>query len=621
MRGRDAIAVALRHPDGRIVCATERLDSGFHGSRWSKLPFVRGLVVLYETLVVGTRWLVRSATSRPSDEGVELGKGTVALMLGITLAAGDRDLLPAAAVHRHASRPATSRTGSSSTSSRGSSGSRSSSATWSLIGRAPDIRRVFQYHGAEHMTIHALEAGDPLDRRRRPQVPDRPPALRHGVPGRRHPALDPRVQPRRPADAAGDDRQPDPAHPGHRRGRLRAPPVRRAAPRQPDRPGDHVPGILVQKITTKQPTDDMIEVAIVSMEQALVADGEHVPDGRRGPRARARSTPDPAARCARAADGRRPPHRRSTPPTRRPMTAPASTPSSHEVARQYDDIQAELVTPGASTDPDAIRRLGRELARLEPVVEAFRELEDDPRRARRRARDARRRDRRRDARDGARGDRPPRGRRGRASLDELKVSLLPRDPNDDRNVIVEIRAGAGGEEAALFAAELLRMYLPLRRASTAASAEVTEPQRDRHRRHQGGDRRGRRRRRLLAASSSRAASTASSASRRPSRPAGSTPRPRPSSSCPRPTRSRSRSTRSGPPDRRQALVGPGRPVGQHDRLGGPHHPPADGPRRRDPGREEPAQEQGQGDGRAARPALRPRAPEAARGAIRRPGGR
>ena len=45
-----------------------------------------------------------------------------------------------------------------------------------------------------------------------------------------------------------------------------------------------------------------------------------------------------------------------------------------------------------------------------------------------------------------------------ALIDDLRVSLLPRDPNDDRNVIVEIRAGAGGEEAALFAAELLRMY-------------------------------------------------------------------------------------------------------------------------------------------------------------------
>ena len=42
---------------------------------------------------------------------------------------------------------------------------------------------------------------------------------------------------------------------------------------------------------------------------------------------------------------------------------------------------------------------------------------------------------------------------------ELKILLLPKDPNDDKNVIVEIRAGAGGDEAALFAAEVYRMYV------------------------------------------------------------------------------------------------------------------------------------------------------------------
>ena len=73
MRGRDAIAVALRHPDGRIVYATERLDSGFHGTRWSKFPLLRGLVVLYETLVVGTRWLIRSANLQASLGGVNTG--------------------------------------------------------------------------------------------------------------------------------------------------------------------------------------------------------------------------------------------------------------------------------------------------------------------------------------------------------------------------------------------------------------------------------------------------------------------------------------------------------------------------------------------------------------------
>ena len=62
MRGRNALAIALRHPDGSIVWATERLDLGLRARRALKMPFLRGLVVLYDTLVTGTRWLVRSAT-------------------------------------------------------------------------------------------------------------------------------------------------------------------------------------------------------------------------------------------------------------------------------------------------------------------------------------------------------------------------------------------------------------------------------------------------------------------------------------------------------------------------------------------------------------------------------
>ena len=99
MRGRNAIAVALRHPDGRIVTATERLDSRVHTSPVAKWPFVRGLVVLYETLVIGTRWLVRSANVQAEEDDVELGKGTIAITLLITFGVGDRGLQPAAAVH------------------------------------------------------------------------------------------------------------------------------------------------------------------------------------------------------------------------------------------------------------------------------------------------------------------------------------------------------------------------------------------------------------------------------------------------------------------------------------------------------------------------------------------
>jgi peptide chain release factor 1 len=130
-----------------------------------------------------------------------------------------------------------------------------------------------------------------------------------------------------------------------------------------------------------------------------------------------------------------------------------------DVARQYDDLQAEIARPETSSDPDAIRRLGRELARLEPVVAAYRRLEA----TRSELAGAR------ELRDGGDGDEELRSMasdevdrltadEGRL-LDELRVLLLPRDPNDDRDVIMEIRAGAGGEEAALFAAELSRMYV------------------------------------------------------------------------------------------------------------------------------------------------------------------
>jgi peptide chain release factor 1 len=129
-----------------------------------------------------------------------------------------------------------------------------------------------------------------------------------------------------------------------------------------------------------------------------------------------------------------------------------------EVALQYDSVQAELSRPETSADPSEIRRLGQELARLEPTVEAFRRLES----IRHELAGVR------ELGDAGDGDEEMRAMaRDEIArlevdetrlLDDLKVLLLPRDPNDDRDVILEIRAGAGGDEAALFAAELLRMY-------------------------------------------------------------------------------------------------------------------------------------------------------------------
>ncbi|HEX8024772.1 MAG TPA: peptide chain release factor 1 [Candidatus Limnocylindrales bacterium] len=129
-----------------------------------------------------------------------------------------------------------------------------------------------------------------------------------------------------------------------------------------------------------------------------------------------------------------------------------------EVAQQHDEIQAQLARPEVATDPDALRRLGRELSRLEPVVRAYRTLQA----TREELAGAR------ELRDGESDDELRAMARDEVArletdearlLEELKVLLLPRDPADDGNVILEVRAGAGGEEAALFAAELLRMYL------------------------------------------------------------------------------------------------------------------------------------------------------------------
>jgi peptide chain release factor 1 len=128
------------------------------------------------------------------------------------------------------------------------------------------------------------------------------------------------------------------------------------------------------------------------------------------------------------------------------------------LTRQYDQVSTQLTTPDVLADPAQLRRLGRELARLEPVVAAYRELGDVRTQldGARHMRDAETDD---ELKALAREEIATLEARETALVDDLRVALIPRDPNDDRNVIVEVRAGAGGEEAALFASELLRMYM------------------------------------------------------------------------------------------------------------------------------------------------------------------
>jgi peptide chain release factor 1 len=128
-----------------------------------------------------------------------------------------------------------------------------------------------------------------------------------------------------------------------------------------------------------------------------------------------------------------------------------------EIATQYDALNAELARPETGSDPAALKRLGRELSQLEPVVSAWRELLA----ARKELAEAlEMRDSGDEEIHDLAQDEVRRLEVREAELVEaLRVLLLPRDPNDEKSVILEIRAGTGGDEAKLFAAELLRMYL------------------------------------------------------------------------------------------------------------------------------------------------------------------
>ena len=129
-----------------------------------------------------------------------------------------------------------------------------------------------------------------------------------------------------------------------------------------------------------------------------------------------------------------------------------------EVEKRYEEIEHRLYDPSVVADVEQYRQLMKESAALQPIVEKYREYTA----AKRYAEEAR------GLLDGGGLDKEMRElaeqelaenrEKAEACAEELKLLLLPRDPNDDRNVIVEIRGGAGGEESALFANSLQRMY-------------------------------------------------------------------------------------------------------------------------------------------------------------------
>lgn len=160
MRGQKAFAIAMRSPDGNIVVHRENLAAVYR-SRITKIPFLRGVILLWDALGLGMRALTLSANAQTGeDEKLEGPALYLTMAVSLTIGVGLFFLLPA-----------------------GIGGLAEKYLGWSAwlanllegiirllllvgyiwaIGFMPDIRRIFGYHGAEHKTINAFEAGAEL---------------------------------------------------------------------------------------------------------------------------------------------------------------------------------------------------------------------------------------------------------------------------------------------------------------------------------------------------------------------------------------------------------------------------------------------------------------------------
>ena len=126
--------------------------------------------------------------------------------------------------------------------------------------------------------------------------------------------------------------------------------------------------------------------------------------------------------------------------------------SADELVKEYAELEAKMADPSIHEDASNARKLGRRYAQLGPVVSGYRvwrAAEEDLVAGREMAAE--------DANFAA--EIPALEQAAFEAAEKLEELLLPRDPNDDRDVILEVKAGAGGDESALFAGDLLRMYM------------------------------------------------------------------------------------------------------------------------------------------------------------------
>ena len=277
IRARHCATIAVRRSDGEIVHHREELGNVLN-SRAAKLPFIRGILVLWETLIVGTKALMFSANVSASEEGEELSTGMIVPMLVVSLVVAVAIFFVSPLLVAAWLEPVLG-------------------PVWIHvfegvlrlllfvgyvwgIGLTSDIRRVYQYHGAEHMTIHAHEHGTPLTVEEIRRFPTAHPrcgtaflllvalisiALFAAI---GTPSIEIRILSRIVLVPVVASLAYELLKVG---ARYQSNPIMWLLV---------APGLWLQAITTKPPADDQIEVAIEAMNAALAADaGETVEIG------------------------------------------------------------------------------------------------------------------------------------------------------------------------------------------------------------------------------------------------------------------------------------------------------------------------------------------------------
>ncbi len=234
MRSPSKWAVAVRKPDGEIAEVVKDISSPMARRRVYRLPVIRGVIALGESLAIGFRALAISANYAAQDPEAKDGEVQTEITRGQILFSFAIAIGFALMLFKVTPALITSWLPVDTTGSfvviEGVIRVAIFLLYLLLISLLPDLRRVFQYHAAEHKAINAYEAGEELDAGERAEVQFDPSALRYSVFALGDGDRDLRLRVRRPAGVVLADHEPDPAPAADRRDRVRADPLCRQAP-------------------------------------------------------------------------------------------------------------------------------------------------------------------------------------------------------------------------------------------------------------------------------------------------------------------------------------------------------------------------------------------------------